>query len=174
MFNIEINYFSNLIVNKHKVRNPEIDKYKDILQSYYDEHKKKLDNFTVCVMWKKNDILISKISVPSTITLEKQHLFQPCMVELPIVIRVSPLDFLDTFDRNINNEVDEIDIIIISDLKDFTFFHYMDQPKSMLCRKLERNFIEEHYGNFDYNWLPNCFRHINTYFFYIIKGNEIH
>ena len=91
-------------------------------------------------MWKKNDVLINRISVPSTITLEKPHLFQPSMIELPIVVGVSPLDFLDTFDRNINIEVIEIIIIIKSDLDDFTYSHYMSQPKSMLCRKLVRNF----------------------------------
>ena len=118
--------FSNLIINKYIVRNSKIEKIKDIIQAYYEEHKKKFGDFTVCVMWKKNDILINKISVPSTITLEKPPLFNPCMVELPIVTRASPLDFLDTFDRNINNEVDEINIIFISDLKDITFFQYMD------------------------------------------------
>ena len=42
-----------------------------------------------------------------------------------------------------------------------TFFHYMDQPKSTLCRKLEK-FIQEDFGDFDYNWLPNCFRHLSV------------
>ena len=59
-------------------------------------------------MCKKSDVLINKISVPSTITLEKPHLFKLSMIEVPIVIRVSPREFLDTFDRNIKNEVDEI------------------------------------------------------------------
>ena len=123
-------YFSNLIINKYIVRNPEINKFKDIIQSYYDEHKRKFDNFTVCVISKKNEVLKNKISVPSTITPEKPHLFQPSMIELPIVIRLSPIDFLNTFDKNINNEVDEINIILISDLEDMTFSHYMAQPKN--------------------------------------------
>ena len=84
-------FFSNLIINKYIVRNPEIDKLKDIIQPYYNDQKKNFDNFTVCVMWKKNDVLIYKISVPSTIALEKPHLFQSSMIELPIVVRVSPL-----------------------------------------------------------------------------------
>ena len=33
-------YFSNLIMNKYILKNDEIDKFKDILQSYYDSHKK--------------------------------------------------------------------------------------------------------------------------------------
>ena len=132
---------SNLIINKYIVRNPEIDNFKDIIQPYYNNHKKKFDNFTVCVMWKKNNVLLNKISVPSTITLAKPHLFKSKMIELPKVVRVTHPDFPDTFDRNINNEVDEMNIMFISDLEDITFIHYMDQPKSMLRRKLEKNFI---------------------------------
>ena len=84
------------------------------------------------------------------------------MIESPIVIRVSPLDSLDTIDRNIKDENDGIVVTFISDLKDMTFSHYIAQIKSMLCRKLVRNFIEEDFGDFDYNWLPFCFRHINV------------
>ena len=69
-------YFSNLIINKFIVRNPEIDKFKEIIQPYYDNHEKKFDNFSVSVMWKKDDVPIKKISIPSTITLEKTHLFK--------------------------------------------------------------------------------------------------
>ena len=48
------NYFlSNLIINKHIVKDNEIDKFKDIVQSHYDEHKKKFNEFTVRIIWKK-------------------------------------------------------------------------------------------------------------------------
>ena len=72
-----------------------------------------------------------KISVPSTITLRKPQLFKPSMIDLPIVIRVSPLDFLDFVDKKITGEVGEIDIIFTSDHKDMTFLLYMNQPRSM-------------------------------------------
>ena len=65
----------------------------------------------------------NKISVPSRITLEKPRLFRPSMIELPNVIGVSPLDFIDTSDRNKKGEVDEIVSIFLSDLKDITFSH---------------------------------------------------
>ena len=151
-------HFSNLIIKRFIVGSPEIDKLKDILQHTKIFLKKKFDDFTVCAIWKENDVLINKISVPSTITLEKPHLFKPSLIELPIVVRVSPLGFLDTSDRNIDNEFDEIKILFITDLKNITFFLYMAQPNSKLCRKLFRRFIEEDFGNFDYNWL----RHINN------------
>ena len=53
-------------------------------------------------------------------------------------------------------------IIFISNPKDITLSHYMEQPMSMLCRKLEKNFGEEDdhptdNRDFDYNFLPNCF-----------------
>ena len=50
-------YFSILIINKNMVRNPEFIKFEDIIQPNYDEHKKKFENFSICVMWKKNNVL---------------------------------------------------------------------------------------------------------------------
>ena len=49
-------------------------------------------------MWKKNDVLINKISVPVTVTLQQTHMFKSRMVELPIYVRVSSLDLIDTCD----------------------------------------------------------------------------
>ena len=46
-------FLSNLIISKYIARNDEIDKYKDILPSYYDKHKKKFDNFIVWIFCKK-------------------------------------------------------------------------------------------------------------------------
>ena len=116
---------------------------KDITQPYCNDHKIEFDNFTGCVMSMKIDVLINKISVSSTNTQEKPHLFKSSIIELPIVVRISPLNFLNTFDRNINNEVDQINKIFISNLEDITLFNYMHQPKSLLCKKLLRHFIEE-------------------------------
>ena len=43
-------------------------------------------------------MLINKISVPSTITLEKPRLFKPSVIELPIAVRDSTIDFPDSED----------------------------------------------------------------------------
>ena len=111
----------------------------------------------------KNDVLINKISVRVTFIFQGNHFSKPKWRELPIYVRMSSVDFIAILERTCkNNEVDEIKIIIISYVKQITLSHYRDQPRSMLCRKLERKFIEEDFGAFDYNWLPNCFRHINT------------
>ena len=44
----------NIIINKYIVRNDEITKLKDILESYCEEHEKKFNFFTVIITWKKN------------------------------------------------------------------------------------------------------------------------
>ena len=160
-------FLSNLIVNKYIVKNNDINKLKDILQSYCDEHKKKFNEFTVMIIWKKNDMIKNKISIPRTITLQRTHMFKPDMFEIPIYVKVSEREFLNIVDRNCAYKTisDEIDIIFISELKEMTLQHYVNQPRSMLCRKLERDYIEEIYqivdnSDYEYNFLPNCFRNI--------------
>ena len=89
---------------------------------YYDKHKKKFDDFTVCVMWKKNDLLINKISVPSVTRIRKPHFFEPNMIEIPIMLKVPAYDYLDQFNKEcVNDKVDEFNIILISDLNDILF-----------------------------------------------------
>ena len=155
--------FSNLSIKKYIVRIYEIENFKEIIQQHYNNHKKKLDNFSVTVMCKKNGFVIDKFSVLSTFSVESAIPNNPSMIELPIVLRVPAYYILDQFDKGcVLDEVNQIDIVIVSDLNDNSFTHYMIQPKSMLCRKPIKNFIEEDYGTFDYNWLPNCFRHITV------------
>ena len=68
----------------------------------------------------------------------------------------SCVEYLDSLDLG-QYFCDEINIIFLSNLKDITFFHFMEQPKSMLCRKLVRNIIDGSYDSYDYKWLPECF-----------------
>ena len=89
------------------------------------------------------------------------------MFEIPIYVKVSERDFLDIVDINCVYNIisDEVDIIFISELEEMTLQHYMNQPRSMLCRKLERDYIGGNYQivdvkDFDYKFLPYCFRHI--------------
>ena len=160
-------FLSNMIVIKYIVKNIDINNFKDFLQSYYDEHKNKFNEFTVTIIWKKNDMIKNKISILRTITLQRSHMFKPDMFEIPIYVKVSQREFLDFVDRNCayNLISDEITIIFISKLKEMTLQNYMKQPRSMLCRKLERDNIEENYQvvdnrDFEYNSLRYCFRHI--------------
>ena len=54
--------------------------------------------------------------------------------------------------------ISEIEIVFISDPKDITQEHYLDQPKSMLCRELIRRFYESP-QDFEYKW-PNSFKNL--------------
>ena len=130
---------------------------------------KRLNEITVCINWKKNELIVYKISVPCTVTCRKQHMFKPDMVEIPEYVEVSSNKFLDIVNRNCvyNIIANDKNTIFISYIKDITLTYYMKLPRSMLCRKFERNHFEQsdhppHDKDFDYNFLPNCFMHINT------------
>ena len=101
----------------------------------------------------------------------------------------SCVDYLDTYYIFANDFCDGIRIIFISDLRDISFFHYVKQPKSMLCRKLVKKFIEEeNFEDYEYKWLPKCvmcqtieniitceyvYNIFNTtFFFYILYGAQ--
>ena len=104
----------------------------------------------------KNGLVVNKISVPSIIT------YHQIMMRFPKTRKETACDYLNKCNQNyMIDEVDESVGIFLCDLKNMTFSHYIVQPKSMVCRKLVRNFIEEDFGDFDYNWLPNCVKHIN-------------
>ena len=98
-------------------------------------------------MWMNKGLVVNKISVPSLIT------YHQIMMRLTITRKETACDYLNKYNQYyVIDGVDEIVIIFTSALKNVTFSHYMAQPKSMLCRKLVRNFIEEDFGDFDYNW----------------------
>ena len=112
-------------------------------------------------------MIINKVSIPRTITLQRTHMFKQDIFEIPIYLIVSEREFLDIVDRNCAYIItsDDIDIIFIPKLKEIILQHYMKQPRSRLCRKLERIYIEENYQvvdnrDFDYNFLPYCFGYI--------------
>ena len=160
------NFLKNLIVNKYVIKNDKINNLKDFVQSYYDEHKKKFNQFRIDVIWKKNDVIKNKTSVPRIITYIQTHMFKPIVEEIPFYVKVSLKEFQKMIDRGCECNIitDEIFIIFISKLKDITISHYVVQPRSMLCRKLERNHIEEDdpdLGGFDYKFVTECYRHIN-------------
>ena len=74
-------YFSNLIIIKYIVNNNEFYNLIDIIQPYYNEHKKKFDDFTVCVKWMKNGLVVNKISVPNTISYKQKWNGLPILVK---------------------------------------------------------------------------------------------
>ena len=61
---------------------------------------------------------------------------------MPLVLTRSCVDYLDDYYDFSNDFCDEIKIILISNLKYITFFHYMEH-RSMLCRKLEKILLKK-------------------------------
>ena len=137
-------FYSNLIINKYIVKNYENEKFKDSFQSYYDKHKKKFDNFTVWIICTNKDELVFEIKLPSNVVLEKRY--RIAVDYVGPLFRIESCDkYLDILDLD-QYFCDEINIIFISNLEDITFVHFMEQPKSMLCRKLLRNIIDGNYS----------------------------
>ena len=107
----------------------------------------------------KNNEIVREIKFPNKVIVEKRCYIAPNINRILMnlikssvhydVNRVSEIlmgscvDYLDTYYNFANDFSDEIKLLFISDLRDITIFHDMKQPKSMLCRKLVKNSIEE-------------------------------
>ena len=116
----------------------------------------------------KNNEIVREIKLPDKMIVEKRsyiapdenritmNLIQYDLNKISKMMMGSCVDYLDTYYNFDNDFCNEISIIFISDLRDISFFHYTKQPKSMLCRKLKKNCIEENFEDYEYKWLPNC------------------
>ena len=121
-------FLSNLIKNKYIIRYDEIDKYKDILRSYYVNHKRKFNNFSVWIIWKKNNEIVREIKLPDKVIVEKRSYIAPDINRITMnliqydVIKVSKMmmgscvDYLNTYYNFDNDFCNEKCIIFISDL----------------------------------------------------------
>ena len=130
-------YFYKLVLNIYIVKDIAVDKFKDIITSYYKEHLKEFDFFTVCVYWKVDDITNCKISVPKTLS------YGVTVHGYPNIISETACDFSNrlitsylTHGELSIDRIQETEIVFISNIKDMTVAHHMQQPKSMLCRKM--------------------------------------
>ena len=151
-------YFSNLFINKYIVRDFKHKKTKEIILTYLNNYNKKIERFTVRVVWKKDKVVINVVNKPNMMILQKSYMGTLGDDAQKTLSLVSCDDYLSDFYDMMTEKSDKIHILFTSDLKDITFFHYMQQPKSMPCRKLIRKYLEGKKENFDYIWLPNCFR----------------
>ena len=61
------NFFSNLVLNKYIVKDIAVDNFKYVITSYYNEHIKKVQDFTLAIYWDVDDETIYKISVSNRI-----------------------------------------------------------------------------------------------------------
>ena len=99
--------------------------------------------------------VIDEIKLPSSLVIDKKYTAFSKMFDGVCGIRPC-FEFIDEY-VFIHNLYDEKNITFISVVKDITFYHYMNQPKSMLSRKLIKNFLQNQSGDYTHNWLPNCF-----------------
>ena len=153
---MEHNYYcSNLIINKYIVNKNEFDNFKDIFKSHYVSHKKKFNNSGVLIVCKMNGEVSNKVKVPSSLIEEKKYSAFGKIVYFKCGLRTCFEYIDDCF--FIDDLYDEINIIFIFDFKDITFYHYMNQPKSMLSRKLILNLLQNQSGDYTHKWLPICF-----------------
>ena len=68
----------------------------------------------------------------------------------------------------------EVEMLFISDFLHITRNHYLQLPKSMLCRKLIRRFHEST-QDFEYKWLPDSFKDLRASFtFQIFNSTSFH
>ena len=94
----------------------------------------------------KNNEIVREIKLPDKVIVEKRCYIAPnrkppipCDVDrLSKMLMGSCVDYLDTYYNFANDFCDEISIAFISNLRDKSIFHYMKQPKSMLCRTCEK------------------------------------
>ena len=97
-----------------------------------------------------------EIKLPSNKNVEKRYRIALDYVG-PLVRIESSDEYLDSLDLD-QKCCDEINIIIILNLEDRTFIHFMEQPKSILCRKHVRKIYDGNYNGYNYKWLPKCFK----------------
>ena len=154
------NFFSNLVSNKYVIKDVYTNKFKYVITSYYNEHIKKFDIFTVCVYWKVDDMMDYKKSRPKILS------YGVTVHGYPIFINETACDFLHRVITNYLthgelsiDKIQQTEIVFISDIKDMTYPCYMEQPKSITCRKMVGRFVEvksEDNIHFEYIWLPSC------------------
>ena len=135
-------FLSNVIINKYVVKSNEINNFKDILKTYYLDHKKKFNSFSVLVVLKTVDGVEHKIKLQSCLIMENGE--KLCYEYINDCLSI------DSF-------CDEINIIFISNFRDITFYHYMNQPMSKLTRKHILNILQNQSCVYTQGWLPNCF-----------------
>ena len=156
-------YYSNLILIRYVFKIVELIKFQDEFNPYFIPHTRRFTFFTIHLslrLFEDEDIWNNQISVTNNViyNIQREH----------FSIRTSELanDFLHRVisihcsrsRKGSMKRIPEREIVFISDPKDITQNHYLEEPKSMLCRKLNRRFHESTPLDFEYNWLPDNFK----------------
>ena len=117
----EHKYFADLVLNTYVIKGIGVNKFKDTITLYYNEHTKKFDIFTFYVYFKVDDEINYKISVPN------QVVYAVTVYDSFLIINETACVFLhrditNYLDHNeLPNKIRETEIVFISDLKNMTF-----------------------------------------------------
>ena len=117
--------------------------------------KKKFNGFDVLIVYKMNGEVSNKVKLPSSLVMERKYTAFGKILDGESGIKPC-FEYIDDY-FFIDNLYDEINIIFISDFRDISFYHYLNQPKSMLSRKLTINLLQNQSQEYNHKWLPNCF-----------------
>ena len=136
-------YYSNLILNRYVINNIQVIKFKDMFNPYFIELSKMFKLSTICIFIRfddDEDPRNHKISVSNNVTYNiHSKNYSTFTTELPsdFLHRVMAIYLPHECSPEI---IPETEIVFISDLEDINREHYLEEPKSMLYRKLIRRF----------------------------------
>ena len=123
-------YYSNLILNRYVIRSVEVNKFKDVFNSYFIEHTRNFNLFSVNIIIRiyDGDRLIShKTGLLNYVTykIQSEH-FTTHMIEAAndFLHKVIPSYFYNDI-----KIIPEIEIVFKSDLEDITGKLYLELPK---------------------------------------------
>ena len=149
------------MLNRFVVKKVDVVKFKNIFNPHFIEHTKNFNLFTVCTSLRfddDNDPRNQKRNISNnvTYTIQSEH-SSTFTTELAS-------DFLHrVITIYLSHEccpeiIPQIEIVFMSDSEDITREHYLQHPKSMLCRKLIRRYHEPSSQDFEYKWLSDSFK----------------
>ena len=142
--------------------NVKVSKFKDEFNTYFIPHTRKNNFFTIQITLKAfedTNILSHKIRVTNYVTYNIQSEYYSTFtteIASDLLQKVISIYYGGKYSPKI---ISEIEIVFISDPKDITQKHYLEQPKSMLCRKLIRRFYVSP-QDFENKWLPHSFKEL--------------
>ena len=154
-------YYYSIILNRYVMKNVKVSEFKDEFNPYFTEHSRKFKFFTISVLlrlYNEEHPLNEKINVSNYVTYNIESEYYSTYTTVPAPDFLQRVIKIYLSHRCSPQIIPEIEIVFISDLKDITRQHYLELPKSMLCRKLIRRYHESTPLDFEFKWLPDSFK----------------
>ena len=154
-------YYSNLILSRYFRKDVKVIKFQDVFDPYFTAQTRKLNSFTLRTtlrLYEGEFPLKHKVNVSKYVNYNihsENYTTYTTEVANEFLHRVISIYYSDECSIK---TFPEIEIVFISDPKDITQKHYLEQPKSLLCRKLIGRFHESTSQDFEYSWLPDSFK----------------